>query len=139
MFDVLSARVDRLTTRDKRNLRTAAVIGREFSLDLLEKVAEEPRAQGVQVEELIRLGFIEPTMAPRRYRFVHALTQEVTYQGMLGDERRKLHTVIATRLTTRAKEAEEDCEEIAHHHLAGDSPGLALPFLISATAKAISP
>jgi tetratricopeptide (TPR) repeat protein len=137
VFDVLSARIDRLAVRDKHNLRTAAVIGREFSLDLLDEIANESREERVHVEHLTGLGFIEPTMAPRRYRFVHALTQEVTYQGMLGDERRQLHTVVATRLMARAKSTEEDCEEIAHHHLAGKSPAQALPLLLAATAKAI--
>jgi predicted ATPase len=89
------------------------------------------------MEHLTGLGFIQPTVAPRRYGFVHALTQEVTYQGMLGDERKQLHTVVATRLTARAKSTEEDCEEIAHHHLAGQSPSQALPFLLAATAKAV--
>ena len=74
---------------------------------------------------------------PRRYRFVHALTQEVAYQGMLGSERKHLHTALATRLATRAREPEENCEEIARHHLAGETPSLALPFLEAATAKAI--
>ncbi len=137
VFDVLGARIDRLTTPDKRNLRTAAVMGREFSLDLLEEVVEGPHAQRIRLEQLIGLGFIEPMQTPRRYRFVHALTQEVTYQGMLGGERRQLHTAFATRLTAKAKDAEQDCEDIARHHLAGEIPTLALPFLETATAKAL--
>jgi tetratricopeptide (TPR) repeat protein len=136
VFDVLSARIDRLGVGDKHNLRTAAVIGREFTLDLLEEVAKGAGAERVQVEHLTGHGFIESTVAPRRYRFVHALTQEVAYQGMLGDERRQLHTLVATQLVARANSTEENCEEIAHHHLSGTSPSQALTFLLAATAKA---
>ncbi|MBI2799878.1 MAG: AAA family ATPase [Gammaproteobacteria bacterium] len=137
VFEVLGARIDRLTINDKRNLRTAAVIGREFSLDLVEEVADGPREQRTRLEHLTALGFIEPTLTPRHYRFVHALTQEVAYQGMVSDERRQLHTALATRLATRGKDPEQDCEEISRHHLAGETPALALPFLEAATAKAI--
>ena len=138
VFEVLGARIDRLTINDKRNLRTAAVIGREFSLDLVEEeVADGPREQRTRLEHLTALGFIEPTLTPRHYRFVHALTQEVAYQGMLSDERRQLHTALASRLATRSKDPDQNCEEISRHHLAGETPALALPFLEAATAKAI--
>ena len=137
VFDVIGARIDRLAESDKRNLRTAAAIGREFPLDLVEEVATGLHAHRTRFEQLTTLGFIESTPVPRRYRFVHALTQEVAYLGMLGSERKHLHTALATRLATRAREPEENCEEIARHHLAGETPSLALPFLEAATAKAI--
>ena len=137
VFDVLGARIDRLDEQDKRNLRTAAVIGREFSLDLVEEVAAGARHRRARFDQLTALGFIEPTLVARRYRFVHALTQEVAYEGMLSGERKQLHTLVATRMAVRARDPEQDCDEIARHHLAGESPLLALPFLEMATVKAI--
>ena len=137
VLTVLGARIDRLTVGDKRNLRAAAVIGREFALDLLEEIAEGSRESRARLDHLMALGFIESTPTPRHFRFVHALTQEVAYQGMLRDERKQLHSALATRLAQRAKTLEQDCEDIARHHLAGESPALALPYLESATAKAI--
>ena len=135
VFDVLGARIDRLTPIDKRQLRMAATIGREFSLDLVEEVAEHATARP-RMEAPLSLGFLEP-LGTRRYRFVHALTQEVAYQSMLSDERKALHTTLAARLAAKALNAEHDCEDIARHHLAGQTPAAALPYLESATAKAI--
>ncbi len=135
VFDVLGARIDRLAPSDKRQLRIASTIGREFSLDLLEEVSEQASAR-LRIEALINLGFVESLNA-RRYRFVHALTQEVAYQGMLSDERKTLHTALATRLAAKALEPEQDCEDIARHYLSGLTPALALPYLEAATAKAI--
>jgi hypothetical protein len=42
---VLAARIDRLEPAEKELLQTAAVLGREFSLAVLEKVVEEPEAR----------------------------------------------------------------------------------------------
>jgi predicted ATPase len=43
---VLAARIDRLEPAEKELLQTAAVLGPEFSLAVLEKVVEEPRGAG---------------------------------------------------------------------------------------------
>lgn len=137
VFDVLGARIDRLDAEDKTRLRIAAVMGRAFSLDLLEEVTASITGQRLRVERLVTLGFIEPVAARRRFQFVHALTQEVAYQTMLGNERRQLHAAVARRLCEKAAHAEDGCEEIAHHFMESHDPQLALPFLETATAKAI--
>jgi len=137
VFDVLASRIDRLDAAAKQQLRMASVMGREFSFDMLEEIASGPRRLLAGLEQLMDLGFVEPASAPRRYRFVHALTQEVAYQGMLSDERRELHSTVAARLAATAVLPEDDCEEIARHHLLGRTPAAALPFLELATAKAI--
>ncbi|MGD9602081.1 MAG: AAA family ATPase, partial [Gammaproteobacteria bacterium] len=137
VFDVLAARIDRLAPIDKQWLRAAAVVGRDFRLDLLEEIAGGARDTLARLQPLVALGFLEPTATPRTYRFVHALTQEVAYRGMLGVERRALHSAIAERLAATAVDADDHCEDIARHHLAGARPGDALPALEAATAKAL--
>ena len=137
VYDVLSARVDQLDAENKANLRMAAVIGREFSLDLLEEVAATRSDKRLHLEKMVSLGFVEPTTVPRRFQFVHALTQEVVYKTILGDERRHLHAAVAVVLSEKALRAEDLCEEIAHHLLESDDEQNALPFLETATAKAI--
>ena len=137
VIDVLGARIDRLAPVDKTLLRVAAVIGREFALDLLEEVAAGQSGQRPRLDPLIALGFIEPAAAPRRFQFVHALTRDVAYQSMLTDERRQWHAAVAERLVDKGGDPEQGCEEIAHHYLESAAPGLALPYLEAATAKAI--
>ncbi len=137
VFDVLGARVDRLDSEDRRRLRIAAVIGRQFSLDLLEEVAATPDGERTRLDHLTALGFVTPLPAARSCQFVHALTQEVVYQTMLSAERRELHGAVAARLQYLALDPEQSCEEIAHHLLASRTPQTALPYLETATAKAI--
>ena len=137
VIDVLGARIDRLAQEDKTHLRIAAVIGREFALDLLEEVAAGQSVQRPRLEQLIAQGFIEPAATPRVFQFVHALTRDVAYQSMLSDERRRWHAAVAERLGGKIGHLEQWCEEIAHHHLASAEPARALPFLETATAKAV--
>ena len=136
IFDVLGARVDRLSADDKDLLRTASVIGRHFDLDLLEDVVEQRARVGSGVENLVKLGFVE-SLARRRYAFVHALTQQVAYEGMLATDARRLHSTIAERLLDKAGSPEQDCEVIERHFLEGESPAKAIPHLETAIAKGI--
>src|SRR5215468_8638136 len=95
---VLAARIDRLPPEDKLLLQTAAVIGTEVPIPVLQAIAELPEAAlhggltHLQAAELLyetRL-FPEP-----EYTFKHALTYEVAYGGLLHERRRTLHARIA--------------------------------------------
>ncbi len=90
---VLAARIDRLPQDDKRLLQTAAVIGKDFSYQLLSAVTD--RGEGLLREGLARLQagefLYETTQFPLEYTFKHALTHEVAYGTFLSDQRRGLH------------------------------------------------
>src|SRR5262245_29245615 len=94
---VLAARLDRLPPEAKGLLQTAAVIGLEVPLPLLQATADRPEEvlhrslAHLQTTELLyetRL-FPEP-----EYTFKHALTHEVAYGGLLHERRRTLHARI---------------------------------------------
>jgi class 3 adenylate cyclase/tetratricopeptide (TPR) repeat protein len=135
--DVIGARIDRLSDGAKEVLRIAAVLGRRFSLDVVEEVAGVERRLRPEIEQLAALGFVEPLEGHRQYGFVHALTQEVGYDAMLSGERRRLHSAVAQRLALRASMGERYDEEIARHLLAGEEPRAALPYLDRANERAI--
>jgi class 3 adenylate cyclase/tetratricopeptide (TPR) repeat protein len=94
---ILAARIDRLPPEDKALLQTAAVIGKDVPLALLETIAASP-------EEVLRQGLsrlqaaeflYETALFPEvEYTFKHALTQEVAYGGLLAEQRRALHAAI---------------------------------------------
>jgi len=136
IFDVLGARIDRLSADDKDLLRTASAVGRQFDLDLLEDVVEQRATVRGGLENLVSLGFVE-SIARRRYSFVHALTQHVAYDGMLGADTRRLHSTIAERLIDQVNSPEEGSDLIAHHFLEGELPAKAIPHLETAITKAI--
>src|SRR5262249_28044568 len=80
---ILAARIDGLPPEDKRLLQTAAVIGTEVPLALLQAIAEGP-------EEALRRGLTQLQAAEflyethlfpdSAYTFKHALTQQVAYE-----------------------------------------------------------
>ena len=120
---VLAARIDRLSPEEKQLLQTAAVIGTEVPLALLQAMAEVP-------EEPLRLGLThlqaaeflyETRLFPDiEYTFKHALTQQVAYETLLQERRRALHARIVAALETLAGDrVAEQVERLAHHALRG--------------------
>ena len=137
LMDVIDARIDRLTPRDKTVLNVAATLGREFTLALVEDVAELRAGSRAWGDRLIELGFVQPGATAGRFAFVHALIQEVAYTSMLSPDRRRWHTRVAERLAAAAVSPEQACEEVARHHLLGNTRDQAIPFLELAIAKAL--
>jgi predicted ATPase len=97
---VLMARIDRLPDAVKRLLQTASVLGRTFSVRLLEAIWESLDALGPLLGELKRLEFVyEHTGAEEPvYIFKHVLTQEVAYDSLLTTHRQALHTAAGRAL-----------------------------------------
>src|SRR5262249_54451079 len=83
---VLAARIDRLPPEEKRRLHTAAVIGTEVPLPLLQAITELPE-DAVQrgLAHLQAAEFLYETrlFPEHEYTFKHALTHEVAYSGLL--------------------------------------------------------
>jgi tetratricopeptide (TPR) repeat protein len=116
--DLLLARLDRLgTAKDLAQL--AAVIGREFTNDLLRAVAGAPEpklehdlAQLVDGGVLLRRGSPPTT----RYTFRHALIQDAAYGLLLTGTRRQYHQRVAETLTSRFPEVAETQPELLARH-----------------------
>src|SRR4030095_2248824 len=91
--DVLMARIDRLPDAPKKTLQRAAVIGREFTRRLLERLADIRERTEAYVQELKALELIyEKRLFPElAYVFKHALTQDVAYNSLLVQRRQELH------------------------------------------------
>ncbi|HVO23980.1 MAG TPA: adenylate/guanylate cyclase domain-containing protein [Candidatus Margulisiibacteriota bacterium] len=127
---VLASRIDGLPPAHKELLQTLAVIGKEFSLRMVERTtALSPAAVAGMLEDL-RVGeFILEVGAPPNltYSFKHALTQEVTYRSLLSERRALLHGRAGAAL-----------EELFGAHLEDHLAGLARHFSLSTdAAKAI--
>ena len=121
---VLAARIDRLPAEEKRLLQTAAVIGTEIPLPLLQAIAELPEA--ALHRSLVHLQAAEFLYETRlfpdhEYTFKHALTHEVAYGSLLQERRRVLHARIVEALEALAGERlAEQVELLAYHALRGE-------------------
>jgi predicted ATPase len=131
LHDSLMARLDRLATV-KEVAQIGAVLGREFSYELIQAVApvDEPSLQQalaklVEAEVLYQRGL--PLQA--RYLFKHALIQDAAYQSLLKSTRQHYHNKIAQVLEERFPEAKETQPELlAHHYTEAGLTAQAIPY-----------
>jgi predicted ATPase len=112
------ARLDRLGPV-KEVAQIGAIIGREFSHELLDAVTQLDAADlNRALSELVRaeLIFRRGTTPEATYSFKHAMVQEAAYQSLLKSKRQELHARIASVLQERFPDfAEQRPEELAHH------------------------
>jgi tetratricopeptide (TPR) repeat protein len=139
---VLAARIDRLPAEEKRLLQTAAVIGTEAPLPLLQTIAELPEdALHRGLAHLQAAEFLYETrlFPEHEYTFKHALTHEVAYNSLLLERRRVLHAGIVEALEALAGErVAEQVERLASHALRGEVWDKALAYLRQAGEKAMA-
>ena len=118
--DVIGKRLSRLSDECNSVLRMAAVIGREFRLDVLENVA------GVSEEELLSaleeaqgLGVIEERTSARvgvAFRFAHAFFRQTLYDETFAPRRIRLHQQVGRALEeVYAGRLEDHADELTEH------------------------
>jgi tetratricopeptide (TPR) repeat protein len=137
---ILASRIDRLPAAEKELLQTLAVLGREFPLGLIKRVAGEsedelaPILSGLQLGEFI---YEQPAVPDIEYTFKHALTQEVAYNSVLVERRRMLHERAAQALEALFSDRLEDhLSDLAHQYDRAGNLGKAVEFLGRAGKKA---
>ncbi len=87
---VVLARIDRLLPDVQNTVQTAAVLGREFSLNILRHML----AQNEQLDNHVRLAsesVIWVQLQELRYLFKHAILRDIAYQMQLQSRRQQLH------------------------------------------------
>jgi predicted ATPase len=137
---VLAARMDRLPAEEKRLLQTAAVLGHEVPLRLLQAIAELPEEAihhgltHLQIAEFLYETRLFPEL---EYTFKHALTHEVAYSSLLQERRRALYTTIVEAIERLyPNRLAEQVERLAHHALRGEVWDKAVAYCQQSGAKA---
>jgi class 3 adenylate cyclase len=122
--DVVGRRVERLGDETNRVLSVAAVIGREFDLDLLAElvdVDEDPLLD--LLDAAVAASLIVDAGVAGRYRFAHALVQHSLYEELSTTRRQRAHKRIAEQLEAQAAGRDAaTLAELAHHWLAATRP-----------------
>ena len=139
--DVIMARLDRLPDEPKHAIQTAAVIGREFTVRLLERIADLPGRADDPLRELKSVELIyERSLYPElAYMFKHALTHDVAYSSLLVSRRKQLHRVVAAAIEELyADRLTEHFEMIAFHAEQGEAWEQAFDYLAKSGAKALA-
>jgi len=139
---VLAARIDRLPPEEKHLLQTAAVIGHEVPLPLVQAIAELPEVdlhRGLAHLQAAEFLYETRLFPERELTFKHALTYEVAYGSLLQERRRALHAQIVAALEALAGDRlTEQAERLAHHALRGEVWDKALSYCRQAGEKTMA-
>ena len=125
--EVIGQRLNRLSSECNRVLATASIIGREFSLDQLVRLFDDPSGGLAQrlaedqvleaLEDAREVRLIEELpQTVGRYQFAHRLAQETLIQELSLTQRVRLHARIALALEELyGVRVEEHAAELAYH------------------------
>ena len=125
----LIARLDRIGPAAKEAAQIGAVLGREFSYELIRHLAPRPDLDA-SLSQLTEAGLLFCRGVPPQssYLFKHALVQDAAYGTLLRTRRQELHERVAAVLEERFPDVVERQPELLAHHLTG----------AGATARAIA-
>jgi class 3 adenylate cyclase len=118
----LIARLDRLGVGAKEVAQIGAVLGREFSYELIAPVAQRPEAElRAGLDRLAEAGllFCRGVAPQSTYLFKHALVQDAAYGTLLRGRRHELHARVAAVLEQHFADLVERQPELLAHHLTG--------------------
>ena len=136
----LLARLDRLGGEARELAQLAAVIGREFDIQLLCTITDkESEALAPSVDRLVGSEIVLPAGSARygAYVFRHALIQEAAYNSLLLARRRQYHRDVACALEAMQPDGVEP-EIIAQHYTAAELPEKAVPHWLRAGERALA-
>jgi len=116
----LISRLDRLGTAAKEVAQIGAVLGREFSYELIHHVARRPDLE-TALAQLTDAGllFRRGLRLASSYLFKHALVQDAAQSTLLRRRRQQLHGRIAAVLEREFADLVERQPELLAHHLTG--------------------
>jgi class 3 adenylate cyclase/tetratricopeptide (TPR) repeat protein len=116
---LIASRIDRLPSRAKQLLQTAAVIGKEFAEPLLAAIdgfGADERAPAMDALKTANF-LVERSLYPvAEYGFKHPLTHEVAYGTQLRQRRAGVHRALAEALAAEAPDKLDERAALMAHH-----------------------
>lgn len=126
---LLMARIDRLEMPVRRTLQQASVIGRQFTLTLLSRLADGGTDLEPHLKRLVQVDLVRQIAGASglEYTFRHALARDAAYDTILFRQRRRYHRRVA-----------EAIEALYSDRLVEEAPQLAFHFAeCNETARAV--
>ncbi|MDP9266260.1 MAG: AAA family ATPase [Chloroflexota bacterium] len=138
---VVASRIDRLPPAARECIQLASVIGQRFGERVLREAGGDRVANAV--DQLIAADLVlEAAPGERRegrYRFKHAVTQEVAYNTLLVRRRAELHRRVAAAFEkVHGEQVRDFYPALAHHYLLGEVPEKAADYSWRAAQRAVS-
>jgi AAA ATPase domain len=120
--DVIARRLTHLSPECRQMLVLAAVIGREFALDMLARMGGTSEDQLLDILDgaLIARVVSDLPDGPGRLRFAHVLIRDTLYDGLTSARRVRLHRLAVVALEAlHGAEPGPHLAELAYHSVAG--------------------
>ena len=139
--DVIARRLSRLSQECNRVLVLASVIGREFALDALARVADVSEDQLLDTldEAMVVRVVSEVPGGPGRLRFAHVLIRDTLYEGLTAARRVRLHRRAVKALEPLyGDDPGQHLAELAQHSISGKDFEKALRFARRAGDRALA-
>lgn len=113
--ELVISRLDSFSPQNQAVLRAASALTEDFSVKLLQIVAETDDSVGLRaiLDDLAKTQMLE-TMSEDEYRFRHGLTQRVIYESLARAQRLKLHR-LAARYWREQRDVPYQPIELAYH------------------------
>jgi len=138
--DALTDRLDALNS-DREVAQFGAIVGREFSLELLSAIGDRSfDALRPALDRILATGLMHRQgPSGTDFAFKHALVRDVAYDSLLRPRRQELHLRAARALANRAGAAvDAEPEIVAHHFEEAGLPAEAIPYWRRAADNAIA-
>jgi tetratricopeptide (TPR) repeat protein len=135
---IIMARLDRLGENGKRTVQLASVIGRQFLVRLLERIAGlTGQLEGLLAElQALEIIYRQGLLPEPAYIFKHAVIQDVAYNSLLRERRKELHKAVGYAIEELyADRLAEHHAELAYHYERGEIWEKALECLVKAGQK----
>jgi class 3 adenylate cyclase len=110
--DVVGRRLGRLSAQANQLLSVAAVLGRDFDVELVAELRDAPENSLLDaLDEAVSAGLVQET-GPDRYRFAHMLVRATLQEELSATRRRRLHQRVGEAIE---KLWPEDVVALAYH------------------------
>lgn len=132
---IILARVDRLNSEVRETVKTASILGREFSVEILSAMLKN-----IAVDLSLKTAEQEVIwnhLSEIKYIFHHALIRESIYEMQLKEQLRKLHNLAAEAIELLySSEITNHYHELADHYLKAENQPKAHFYLYKAATAA---
>ena len=130
--EMLQARIDSLDKSHKMVLQCGSILGRRFTLQIIELFDHIRDGLLSQLYSLKTLEFLDDLTLPEGLEFLfhHHMTREVAYWSLLERQRMQFHKTIAHRIEEKFSERLSELYPLlAYHYSRSDDNALAIHYL----------
>ncbi len=132
---VLIARLDRLTAQVKAVVQTAAVLGREFELEVLSRMLREADTPAIRDAER---EAIWSALSELRYLFRHALLRDAAYDMQAQERLKTLHRLAAETIEALYPDDQTQNDVLMEHWRVAGDPVKELQYLMPVLRRLIN-